>query len=66
MTWNDFLDKVYQGAYHNIFTFIPAEKINMLVGTDYYIVMIVIWLVIFFTIWLTLFFIYKIFKIIFG
>lgn len=65
MTWNDFLDKVYQGAYH-IFTFIPAEKINMLVGTDYYIVMIGIWLVIFFTIWLTLFVIYKIFKIIFG
>ncbi|GAA6238848.1 MAG: hypothetical protein SPLM_09640 [Spiroplasma phoeniceum] len=64
MTWNQFLDKVYQGLYKFTF-FIPANKLGLIDKTvEYYVCMVVIWLFIFFTIWFVIYMISKICKVV--
>ncbi|MBH8623425.1 MULTISPECIES: hypothetical protein [Spiroplasma] len=65
MTWNQFLDKVYQGLYQFAF-FIPANKLGLVDKTvEYYVCMVVIWLFIFFTIWFVIYMVSKICKVVF-
>ncbi|WP_426605572.1 hypothetical protein [Spiroplasma endosymbiont of Glossina fuscipes fuscipes] len=65
MTWNQFLDKVYQGLYQFAF-FILANKLGLVDKTvEYYVCMIVIWLFIFFTIWFVIYMVSKICKVVF-